>query len=70
MSRYIVRYRLNIDSDKGEINESDVPDNWGIASIKEGFWVDEFGGVNPLQSTIEYWIPPSQILGIRIKHHE
>ena len=63
MSRYLVRY---IHPNLGSILQN-VPEHWGIADIKNGFWVGDSGEVNPLSDDAFYWVPISQVQYVMIK---
>ena len=58
MSRYIVWYKH---PKVGHVWGS-PPENWGIADIKEGFWVDQAGvDIAPAIAQSVFWIPPHKV---------
>ncbi len=67
MRRYIVTFRLHTDPDgDGEVMQMEAPENFSIMSIKEGFWIDIGGAINPLASKARYYIPAAQVLGVKL----
>ncbi len=52
MTRYLVRY---IHPNLGSTLQN-VPEHWGIADIKNGFWVGDIGEVNPPSDDAFYWV--------------